>query len=729
MKPELLIALIAGGSLVVVIVGMLILVARFYRQVNQGQALVINKMKDEPQVTFTGGVVWPIVHRAEVMDISVKTVDIDRRGAEGLICRDNIRADIKVTFFVRVNKTVEDVLKVAQSIGCHRASDKTTLEELFTAKFAEALKSVGKQLDFDQLYTQREKFRDEIIKIIGRDLNGYALEDAAIDYVEQTPLESLDPQNILDADGIRKITDITTKQNIQTNELKQKERMELGKQNLASDEAIFRYEQQRSEAEAKKNKEVSVAQTQQQNEAHRMRIQEELQTKLRQEEALTKAQTAEQNRQRDVMLAEQARLRELAVEQVRVSKAREVEDVGRTRAVQESEIERDAEIQGRKRKIAEIIRERVSVEKGVAEEEEATKDIRAFAGAKRDKETRITGAEAEAQQGLVKEIKQAEAMEEVAKFQARRRLTLADAELEAADRDARAKMRLSEGVQAEHAAPGLAEVRVREGEAQAIEKQGLAKVRVREAELSLLEREGKVIGQNIREKELAEALGIEQKGLAGVKIKDTEAGAIEKVGHAQATAIRERMLAEATGREAEAVAIQKKMLAEATGLAEKANAMKALDGAGREHEEFRLKLDVERQVALETLKTRVEMADKQAEVLAKALGQAHINIVGGDGQFFDRFIRAVSLGQAIDGAVDHSTVLQGALRDLGKGGGLGKEIAGLVSSGGGSEKAQTLASLISRAMGGKDDALKGKLQALLEQAKKLGVGDVPPGGG
>jgi hypothetical protein len=79
------------------------------------------------------------------MDISVKTIEIDRRGKEGLICKDNIRADIKVTFFVRVNKTVEDVLKVAQSIGCCARVDQKTIEHLFTAKFSEALKTVGKR--------------------------------------------------------------------------------------------------------------------------------------------------------------------------------------------------------------------------------------------------------------------------------------------------------------------------------------------------------------------------------------------------------------------------------------------------------------------------------------------------------------------------------------------------------------------------------------------------------
>ncbi|HEU4534187.1 MAG TPA: hypothetical protein VFS00_08715, partial [Polyangiaceae bacterium] len=106
-----------------VALGALAIVSRFYRQVEQGKALIVNTMRNEPVVTFAGAVVYPVVNRAEVMDMSVKTVEVDRRGKEGLICKDNIRADINVNFFVRVNKTEEDVLKVAQSVGCGRASD------------------------------------------------------------------------------------------------------------------------------------------------------------------------------------------------------------------------------------------------------------------------------------------------------------------------------------------------------------------------------------------------------------------------------------------------------------------------------------------------------------------------------------------------------------------------------------------------------------------------------
>lgn len=89
-------------------------------------------------VTFTGQVVLPVLHKAEVMDISVKAIEITRTGKDGLICRDNIRADIRITFFVKVNKTVEDVIKVAQAVGTARASDRDTLQGLFHAKFSEA---------------------------------------------------------------------------------------------------------------------------------------------------------------------------------------------------------------------------------------------------------------------------------------------------------------------------------------------------------------------------------------------------------------------------------------------------------------------------------------------------------------------------------------------------------------------------------------------------------------
>ena len=60
---------------------------------------------------------------------------------------------------------------------------------LFDALFSEALKTVGKRFDFVQLYDERDKFKAAMLEVIGKDLNGYALVDCAIDFLEQTPLD------------------------------------------------------------------------------------------------------------------------------------------------------------------------------------------------------------------------------------------------------------------------------------------------------------------------------------------------------------------------------------------------------------------------------------------------------------------------------------------------------------------------------------------------------------
>jgi uncharacterized membrane protein YqiK len=632
-----------GGLLVGALIGIitfvlfaaLIAFSRFYRQVEQGKALIVNTMRNEPVVTFTGSMVFPVVNRSEVMDMSVKTVEVDRRGKEGLICKDNIRADINVNFFVRVNKTEEDVLKVAQSVGCARASDSEALRELFTPKFSEALKTVGKHFNFEDLYKMREEFKDQIIKVIGKDLNGFILDDAAIDYLEQTPLQHLDRDNIMDAEGIRKITDLTVVQNVQTNDLRQKERMEIGSQNLSADEAVFKFEQRRAEAEAKKGREIAVAQSREQNEAQRVANEENKRTLLLHHKNEEESLVAAEAKARGVAIAQKNREREVAIEAERVERARQLEAIGREREVALVAIARDKDVEVQKKEIADVVRARVAVDKTVAAEEEYIKDLRTTAQATREKEVVRIAAEAEAQGSLVKQVKAAEASEEVAKHRARERAVTADAELEASDKLARAKVRLAEGTMAEAAAQGLAQARIKEADADALEKFGRAEAAA------------------TRERLLAEAAGEEQKGLALARAREAEATAIEKRGLAEAAATRE------------------KLLAEAAGLNEKANAMRALDAQSREHEEFRLRLEKEKAVQIEEIHMRRDVAAAQAQVLAGAFSKANINIVGGDGQFFDRFVKAVTLGQSVEGALDHSETLRSLVREAALGNGEG----------------------------------------------------------
>ncbi|MBL8915476.1 MAG: hypothetical protein JNM17_32530, partial [Archangium sp.] len=623
------------------ILGFAMLLARFYRQVQQGQVLIVNTMKSEPKVSFTGAVVIPIIHRAEVMDISLKTIEIDRRGKQGLICADNIRADIKVSFFVRVNKTVDSVLKVAGAVGCARASDQGTLNELFEAKFSEGLKTVGKRLNFEDLYKEREVFKDQIVSVIGKDLNGYMLEDAAIDFLEQTPLEMMDRENILDAQGIRKITELTTIQNVLTNDFRQDERKKITKQNVEADEAVFALERQRAEAMAKQKREIETIQAREQAETDRVKQEEHLKAELARVRAEEELQINEQNKARQIEVAGKNRERVVGIETERVAKDRALEAISREREVELQRIGKEKALETERKAIADVVSTRIAVEKKVATEEENIKQLRLVADAQRRKEAAVIDAEARAQQAVVERVKAAEASEEVAKHEAKQRLITAEAELEAADKEARAKIRLAEGLQAESAAEGLAQARVLEAQALANEKQGLAQVRVREADAVATEKQGQATANVLKQKLMAEAEGEQSKGFAHAKVLEAEANALQMKGVAEAEATRAKVLADAAG-------VQEKLLAEAKGLSEKAKAMQLLQGATKEHEEFRMRLDKERAVELETLHVRKDIAASQAEVLAKSLATAKINIVGGDGAFFDQFVKAVSLSHSIE---------------------------------------------------------------------------------
>jgi uncharacterized membrane protein YqiK len=655
LSANLITTLTIIGSALTIIIGGAVTVALFYRKVDQGSALIINRLRAVPEVKFTGGIVVPIIHRAEIMDISVKTIIIDRRGTDGLICFDNIRADIKVTFFVRVNPQESDVMEVARAIGAKRASDQQTLEALFTSKFSDGLKTVGRQLNFQDLYTKRDEFKAGILQTIG-ELNGYRLDDCAIDYLEQTPMTELDPANVLDSQGIHKITQITAEQNIKTNHLKQEERKAITKQNVESDEAVFELERQRSDAKAKQEREIATIQARESAETQKVEAEEKKKAdvaRIKQEEETS---IQHENRLREVEVAQKNRERVVAVETERVEKDRALEAISREREVELQRIAKEKALEIEKKDIADVVAARVAVDKNVAQEEELIKDLRVLAEAKRSKDARVIAAEAEAQENLVKHIKSAEAQEQVAKHKAKETLTLAEADLEASDKQARAKIRLSEGVQAEQAAPGLAQVKVKEANAMAIEKQGQAEARVQ------------------LQKMQAEAQGQQEQGLATVKVKEADAAAVQKQGEAEAEARRVMLVATAQGREAEAsaiekvgiaeaVAIRQKMEAEAHGLGQKAEAMKALDASSREHEEFRIRLEKDKEIELGMLKTREKVAEHQASVMSHAMASAKINIVGGDGEFFDRFVNAVTLGQSLDATVDNSETAKTVLAE------------------------------------------------------------------
>ena len=587
------------------------IIAMFYKKVHQGQALIRTGFGGTKVATDKGLYVVPVFHRVEIMDVSVKKIQIERQAHEGLICKDNMRADIKVAFFVRVNNDISFIKKVAQTIGVARASRIETLEDLFEAKFSEALKTVGKKFEFIELYEARREFRDEIVNIIGTDLNGYTLEDCAIDFLEQTPVQHLKPDNILDAEGIKKITDLTAAQNIKANLIKRDEEKTIRKQDVEAREAILELDKQLAEKEESQKREIANIKAREGAEILKVAEEERLKSETARIATEEKVKVAEENMNRQIIVAEKNKQRTDAVETERVEKDRLLEATERERIVTLAQIEKEKVVEVEKKNIQDVIRDRVMLEKGVVEEQENMKDIEAFKTADRDKKVKVTNAEANAQEELIKTIKAAEAQKEAAKQRAEEINIEAMARKEASEKEAEARKTLAEAQAKEEAIIGMSEAQVMHAKADANERQGIV-------DASIIEKKAK-----------AEAAGIEAK-----------AEASRKEGKAQAEVIKE------------------KALADAAGIEEKAAAMKKLDGVGKDHEEFKLRLDKELQIDLANINIQKDIADAQAQVLGDALKQAKIDIVGGETMFFDNIVSQISRGKGIDRLVQNSENIQ-----------------------------------------------------------------------
>lgn len=611
--------------------GFIAMIVSWFRKANQGEAIVRTGMGGT-KVSTSGIFVLPVIHKYEIMDITLKTVETDRRGKDGLICKDNIRADIKVNFFIQVNSVVEDIKEVAQSIGCRRASNQQTLEALFDAKFSEALKTVGKKFDFIDLYNARDEFKAGILEVIGTDLNGYVLDDCAIDYLEQTPLSHLDEKNILDAEGIKKIIGITSDEKIKSNLIIRDQEKVIKKQDVEARETVLELEKQLKETEEKQRREIETIKAREQAEIDKVREEEKQKSELARLSALEEIEVSEQNKDRQVLVAQKNKERTDAVVSKRVERDRQLEETERHRIVELAQIEKEKSIEEEKRNIQEVIRERVIVEKAVVEEEEKIKDTQAFAEADREKQVVLTKAEQEAQENLVKQIKAAEAAKQAAEHKAKQLLIDAQAEQEASSRKAEAIKIMAEAQAAEVAARGMGEAKVIEAKAAAMERKG-------QSDAKIIELEALAQAKSTKEKGLVDAEIIKEKGESDAAVIRLKAQANEEDGLAQARVSKEKFEVDAEGIEL------------------KAEAMKKLDGVGKEHEEFKLRLDKDKEIELAEINIQHRIAESQAKVVAEALKAANIDIVGGDGQFFEQIVGAITKGKSVDRTVHNSKTI------------------------------------------------------------------------
>ncbi|MGF1713982.1 peptidase [Photobacterium chitinilyticum] len=623
-----MIFILAGIGIVLVI--LLFLTSRYRKVRNEGEALIINGV-DRTRASLTGTFVWPVVNRGEYMDITRKKISVIRSGRkdqegeeyEGLHCKDNIRADLKVDFYIGVNHEEDDIIRVAKLFTTIGASNPERLKDHFQPKFSEALKTAVKQFGFEELLTNRRAFRDAVVTVIGSEMDGFKIYDVVIDKVDQTALEAHDPNNILDVEGIRKISSITSVKNTETNAIRQDEQTSIKKKNVEAEANRLQLDKQEKESIARTQREVDIIKAQEHALAEEKRQEYERVTRLAQLETEEEVSKRKETVDMEVEMTRIANQRQVAIQQEELTRAVETEKVRTAAEVAQKEMDKETTVEEAMKSVAETRSQRVEIERKIAREEEETENLRATEQVNRQKKVRMIEAEAEAEAKQLELLVAAKAEKEAAKEKADKRLIENEAEIKIRTRDAENELAVKTRIaEAEYA------VQTKQAEADFVKQDREAAAKERMAQ--------------------AEKEQISATGLAEVEVDRERAVAIKETGEAEAFALQ-------SAGEAEAEALRAKGLAEAEAQTARFEAARQYDDQTREHDKWVMQLQQQKDLEIARITAQQEVSSESAKALAQALAAADIKLFGGEGM--EQIRRTVIDSAALDNRFKESDVL------------------------------------------------------------------------
>ncbi|MCI0415937.1 hypothetical protein L0222_24440 [bacterium] len=334
-QPAYQFAVAAAGAVLLAFTALVVSITKLYRKTSANAAFVRTGMGGSKVILDGGTMVVPVVHK--LVDVSLETMklEVERKGADALITRDNLRVDVKAEFYIKVQANGEDILNAARSLG-EKSVHSDSVGQLVFEKLVSALRSVAATKDLIELHSKRDEFASAVQEIVRKDLreNGLSLESVTISRLDQTDQTLLRDDNIFDAQGKKKITEITQSAMVERNKIEREAEQAITGKNVATTQQILTLQKAQAEAEAQQGMELSKIRAAAEREKQEFQIeqdkiliqraQEKEKTQILKEQAvsaaeITKAQaiaTAERDREIAIALknAEQQKAEQKALE-------------------------------------------------------------------------------------------------------------------------------------------------------------------------------------------------------------------------------------------------------------------------------------------------------------------------------------------------------------------------------------------------------------------------------
>jgi flotillin len=422
------------GLLVVIVVGTVVMIAKFYRKASANMAFVRTGRGGVRVIRDAGTLVLPVIHHVIPVSLETMRLNVERRGPHALITRDNLRVDLSAEFYIKVEANSDHILQAARSLGGKNVQP-DGVSELVQEKLVSALRTVAATKELVELHAKRDEFASAVQEIVTHDLasNGLTLESVTISSLDQTDPSQLQEKNVFDAQGLRKIAEITQRARVERNEIEQESQRQVVERNVATTKKVLDLQRDQAEFEAEQKMKVANVRAAREREVQEFKLSQDEAVSRRDIEKMKNIETAEVDRT-------------LAVEQAQVAK--KVALVAKLKEQETAEIlkKQTLEVAERNKEVAvaEKERERAEAQAAVlaaeAERESAKQKVltvQVTSEADREAGKQLIAAKQVIEQNKLREQTTAD----VAAYMAVKK---AEAERQAAEASYQAKLRLAE---------------------------------------------------------------------------------------------------------------------------------------------------------------------------------------------------------------------------------------------------------------------------------------------
>ncbi|OLP17587.1 flotillin [Leptolyngbya sp. 'hensonii'] len=319
-------------------------------------------------VILNGGcVVLPGFHELTRVPLREISIDVERTGKLAVRTKDYLRADMRVTFYVCINASEEDVLTAAARLSQYNRITPEDIKNALEKRADDAIRAAAKNKDLAEIDSDKLGFAQEVLNLMQQDISkvGLTLNNIAISEIQES--DTYDTNNFFDAQGVRLRTETIQKSIQQKREVELTTRVTIEQRELDAQKKSLQIAQEQEAARLEQQLQIEALRAQQEREmqeakdreaatARRTRI---LQEKAVEEEEIRKKLSVQQSQiEADISLEE--RSKQLKVTQAIQQQEAEIAEVTRQQAVESSKFQAQVQLAESER-LAKLAQEDVAI--------------------------------------------------------------------------------------------------------------------------------------------------------------------------------------------------------------------------------------------------------------------------------------------------------------------------------------------------------------------------------